>query len=139
MMAAAQDSCPLYKCEKREKCEKDEEPATDIQCLRTETDETGVDTIIVMGCPHKMRCNTDTALCEEHDYEDMYMEFFEKTKNPGSFCEVDKDCKSKNCVNYRCAGATEGESCRRDYDCDTPFYCSSRKCAFLKKPGEVCA
>ena len=146
VLASAQDSCPIYKCEKgkhhkRDKGEgEDEPPATDIQCLKTDTNpDTGVETITVLGCPHHMKCNTDTALCEEENYEDMYMAFFEKTKNPGSFCEIDKDCRSKNCVNYRCAGATEGENCRRDYDCDTPFYCESRKCAMLKTPGMVCS
>ena len=51
--------------------------------------------------------------------EDFYASLF-----TGEECCVNSNCRSDQCVNSRCAGSSEGDSCIFDEECMPEFYCN---------------
>ncbi len=73
----ADQSCPFYKFEKpkRGRHEQKDEGET-ITCLKTVTDESGNDTILITGCPRGMECNTRKGECVVSTYKEEMEEAF---------------------------------------------------------------
>ena len=67
--------------------------------------------------------------------------YWPSIRYPGEKCNIDSDCKGiSRCINGKCSGGDNGQSCSETYECKVGHYCNKELsiCIPQKKEGEPC-
>ena len=91
---------------------------------------------MVQVCPSGYTCPTNggdttaNATCEPPGPPDL---------NPGEYCITDLQCMSELCIDNRCSGQDNGDTCSSALLCNVGYYCTSENvCAPVLDNGSKC-
>ena len=68
-----------------------------------------------------------------------YCESLGILKFHGDSCNMNADYYTNNCLNNKCVGKADGESCKEDYECGKESFCMKNNYTKYATEGETCS
>ena len=69
-----------------------------------------------------------------------YCEKRSTSKYHDEYCDIDAECLTRRCVNNKCTGRRDGETCEQDFECGKQSFCDmfNMFCRRYAREGDTC-